>query len=190
MFMNAAVVFTQDTRSGVKDFFLVLGAVFLIALSGQIALPLPFTPVPIALQSHVCMLMAVLLGRRLGVVSVAAFLFLGAMGLPIFSMGGAGLPILMGPRGGYLMGYLAAVYVIEKIIERKHLTTPRQKILAMGVGNLVIYLFGLAQLSLFVGIERVMMLGMLPFLAGDLFKLFLSYRLLKKYDPSSDSQAA
>src|SRR5205085_2579754 len=99
--------------------FLVLGATLLIALSGQISIPLPFTPVPLALQGHVCLLMAALLDRRLGSLSVALFLFLGALGLPIFSLGGAGLPILLGPRGGYLIGYLLAAWEVETLIKRK-----------------------------------------------------------------------
>jgi biotin transport system substrate-specific component len=85
----------------------------------------------------------------------------------------------LGPRGGYLIGYLLATWTAAAIIEKKRLPTPQLKTLAMGVGTLVIYACGLPQLALFVGAERVIMLGMLPFLAGDLVKLFINYRVLK-----------
>ena len=175
--MTAAI--RTESHSGLKNLLLVLGATFLIALSGQVSIPLPFTPVPLALQSSVCLLMAALLGRRLGTISVALFLVMGAFGLPVFSLGASGIPHLLGPRGGYLIGYLLATWVTAAIIERKRLPTPQLKTLAMGVGTLVIYACGLPQLALFVGAERVMMLGMLPFLAGDLVKLFINYRVLK-----------
>lgn len=180
--MNTAVIQAQS-HSGLKSLFLVMGATLLIALSGQISILLPFTPVPIALQSHVCLLMAALLGRRLGSVSVALFLMMGALGLPVFSLGGAGLPILLGPRGGYLIGYLLATWITGTMIERKRFSTahptPAFKTMAMGVGTVVIYACGLPQLALFVGASQVFLLGMLPFLAGDLVKLFISYRLMK-----------
>lgn len=173
-----------ENRAGLKQLWLVLGATFLIALSGQISIPLPFTPVPLTLQVHVCLLMAALLGRRLGTLSVAFFLLLGAMGLPVFSMGGAGWPILLGPRGGYLVGYLAGAWMTGTLIRPS--STARFKALAMGVGNLVVYACGLPQLALFVGAERVFMLGMLPFLAGDLIKLFISYRLVSRSSEVSE----
>jgi biotin transport system substrate-specific component len=163
--------------------FLVCCASLLIALSGRVAIPLPFTPVPIALQPHMCLLMGALLGRRQAVAAVALFLGLGACGLPVFSQGLGGFAMFLGPRGGYLMGYLAAVWVVGFLIEKKQLFSPRQKTLAMGLGNLVIYACALPQLSLFIGVERVFLLGMAPFLVGDLIKLFAAYRLLKDTIP-------
>jgi biotin transport system substrate-specific component len=177
--MNSTAIIQAENHSGLKNLLLVLGVTFLIALSGRISIPLPFTPVPIAIQNHVCLLTAVLLGRRLGTLSISLFLLMGALGLPVFAMGGAGLPILLGPRGGYLIGYLLAAWVTATLIEKRQLSSPRLKTLAMGLGNLVIYACGLPQLAIFVGVEKVMLLGMVPFLAGDLIKLFISYRFIK-----------
>jgi biotin transport system substrate-specific component len=177
--MNSVAAVRVENHTGLKNVLLVMGATLLIALSGQVSFPLPFTPVPLALQGSMCLLMAALLGRRLGMISVGLFLFMGAIGFPVFSLGGAGLPILLGPRGGYLIGYLLGTWVTATIIERQRLSSPRLKTLAMGAGNLVIYACGLPQLALFVGAERVILLGMLPFLAGDLLKLFIGYRVLK-----------
>lgn len=169
----------SQPASWVRNFFLVCTATLMIILSGRIAIPLFFTPIPLALQPHVCLLMGILLGRRLGSISVALFLLLGALDLPVYSQGLGGFSVLLGPRGGYLIGYLLATWVTGYVIEKKQLSSPRLKTIAMGIGNLVIYLCGLPQLALFVGIEKVFLLGMLPFLAGDLLKLFIAYRLMK-----------
>lgn len=165
--------------SWIRSLFLVCAATFVIILSGRIAIPLFFTPIPIVLQSHVCLMMGILLGRRLGSISVALFLMLGALDFPVFSQGLGGLAVLLGPRGGYLVGYLVATWVTTYLIEQKRLSSPQLKTIAMGVGNLVIYLCGLPQLALFVGVEKAFLLGMAPFLAGDLIKLFMAYRLMK-----------
>lgn len=178
--MTTYVAAQTESRAGLRSVFIVIGAALFIALSGTIALPLAFTPVPLVLQSHVCLLMGAVLGRRLGTYAVALFLFMGAVGLPVFALGGAGLSILLGPRGGYLVGYLLATWVTGMIVERRQLASPRLKVLAMGIGNGVIFACGLPQLALFIGAAKVFLLGMLPFLAGDLLKLFICYRVLKR----------
>src|SRR3990167_8264369 len=101
-----SIAIRLENKSFLKQALLVIGATLLIVLSGRISIPLPFTPVPIALQSHVCLLMGVLLGRKMAVASVILFLVMGAAGLPVFSLGAAGFTHLLGPRGGYLIGYL------------------------------------------------------------------------------------
>ena len=175
-----SIAIRLENKSFLKQALLVIGATLLIVLSGRISIPLPFTPVPIALQSHVCLLMGVLLGRKMAVASVILFLVMGAAGLPVFSLGAAGFTHLLGPRGGYLIGYLLGTWAVATLIERRRLWSPREKTLAMGLGTLLIYACGLPQLALFVGAERVIMLGMVPFLAGDLIKLFISYRMVKR----------
>ena len=175
-----SIAIRLENKSFLKQVVLVVGATLLIVLSGRISIPLPFTPVPIALQSHVCLLMGVLLGRKMAVASVILFLVMGAAGLPVFSLGDAGFTHLLGPRGGYLIGYLLGTWAVATLIERRRLWSPREKTLAMGLGTLLIYACGLPQLALFVGAERVIMLGMVPFLAGDLIKLFISYRMVKR----------
>lgn len=177
--MKASVMTFWQSQEWMKNLALVCGGAILIMLSGQVAIPLPFTPVPLALQPHICLLMSVLLGKRLGVASVALFLAIGALGMPVFSQGFSGLAVFLGPRGGYLMGYLAAAWITGFFIEQKNLSSPRLKTVAMGLGNLVIYACGLPQLALFVGAGKVFLLGMAPFVLGDLVKLFFAYRLIK-----------
>jgi biotin transport system substrate-specific component len=160
---------------------MVFGGSVLIALFANVAIPLPFSPVPIALQGHVCLLLGALLGSRLVAITVLTYLLQGALGLPVFALGKAGFPILLGPTGGYLIGYVLGAWLTGYLIERSGSKSLQQAMLAMAIGNLAIYLCGLSQLSLFVGIERVFFIGMLPFIIGDCLKLFGASRVLKAF---------
>ena len=171
----------DDRISWMRSLLLVIGGSFLIALFARISIPLPFSPVPIALQGHICLLLGALLGSRKGSLAVLAYIAQGAMGLPVFALGKAGIAVLLGPTGGYLMGYLAATWVTGYLIERSVSKSLRGAMVAMTLGNLVIYLCGLSQLALFVGVQRVFFLGMLPFLIGDGLKLILAYQALKLF---------
>lgn len=170
-------VFTQDKSSPFLSLLAILGGSVLISLFAQISIPLPFTPVPITTQSLMVILLGVLLGRK-AVYSVMAYLMQGAFGLPVFAGGLSGAAYLLGPTGGYLISYLLATYVIGAMLERKERTS-LNVFYAMGVGSLIIYLLGAARLACFVGIEKSLLLGVLPFLPGDLLKIFVGIRILK-----------
>lgn len=173
-----SIGFTQE-RSWVRDFLMVLGGSMLIAIFANVAIRLPFTPVPIALQAHVCLLLGALFGSRLGAMTVLTYLLQGALGLPVFALGSAGFSVFLRPTGGYLVGYVLGAWLTGYLIERSGSKSLQQAVLAMAIGNLAIYLCGLSQLSLFVGIERVFFLGMLPFIIGDCLKLFAASHMLK-----------
>jgi biotin transport system substrate-specific component len=160
-----------------RDILLVLGASFLICLSGKIAIPLWFTPVPIATQNSVILILAALLGSRRGAAATFLFLFQGAMGLPVFSTSATGFAYFFGPTGGYLIGYLIASFVVGYIAERNKTLT--QGFLAMAVGNLVIYVCGASYLATFVGSAKAFTLGIAPFLLGDLLKIIAGLNILK-----------
>jgi biotin transport system substrate-specific component len=185
MFKQAALPFFEMTpemrqdRSWIRNLILVIGGSFLIALFARIAVPLPFSPVPITLQGHLCLMFGVLFGSRIGALVVLTYLFQGALGMPVFAFGKAGIPMLLGPTGGYLIGYVLGTWMTGYLVERSGSKNLRQACLAMVIGNLLIYLCGLSQLSLFVGTERVFLLGMLPFLLGDCLKLCMAHRVLK-----------
>lgn len=172
--------FALRSNSWVHSLFQVVAGSFLIALFARISLPLPFSPVPIAFAGQSCLLLGVLLGRRCGTLAVLTYIVQGLMGLPVFALGRAGIGVLLGPTGGYLIGYLLGAWIAGHLVERSSWQNFRGAMLAMIAGTLAIYLCGLPQLSLFVGIERVFYAGMLPFLIGDTFKIFVSYHLLKR----------
>ena len=170
---------TARDRSWVQEAALVLGASVIIALFAPIAIYLPFSPVPIATQAQVILLLSCFLGSKRASLAVMTFLFQGAAGLPVFASGKAGLLVLAGPSGGYLLGYLAAAFVTGYVVERMKERTPTKIFGAMSLGTLVIYLFGLPWLSRFVGWQGAFVLGMAPFLIGDVLKLILATRVLK-----------
>lgn len=151
---------------------------FALALCAQVSIKLPFTPVPISLAPHVAIFLGAFLGRKLGTMAVIAYLIQGAIGLPVFSGGSFGFAHLLGPTGGYLLGYAAAAfatgYFVEKSKHQLHTS------LALIGGNLVIYAIGVPYLSNFIGLKMSLTLGCLPFLIGDALKLVVINSLFKK----------
>jgi len=159
-----------------KDIATMLFASLLIALFTNCRIFLPFSPVPIALQAHVILTLAVVLGSRKATLATLSWLGQGLMGLPVFSGGVFGLAALAGPTGGYLLGFVAAAFLTGWIMERSAQKTIKTAFLAMLAGNIVIYLFGMAHLSLLVGLKTSFLIGVLPFILGDFIKLSVAAR--------------
>ncbi|MCO1599896.1 biotin transporter BioY [Desulfosporosinus nitroreducens] len=134
---------------------------------------IPMQPVPITLQTLFTGLAGVLLGGYAGALSQVVYVLLGVIGLPVFSGGKAGLGTLIGPTGGYLIGFIVAAYVIGKMVEAKKEPGLAWLGLSLVVGNLVIYTLGVAQLSLVahLSIPKALLAGVVPFLVGDVLKL-------------------
>lgn len=160
------------------DVALIVGGSLFIALSAQVAIPLPFSPVPVTGQTLAVPLIGALLGSRRGGLSLLAYLAEGALGLPVFAGGTAGLARLMGPTGGYLVGFVPAAFLTGLLAERGWDRQVRTTLLAMFLGNVAIYALGLLWLARFVGGERVLASGLLPFIPGDLLKLILATMFL------------
>ncbi len=142
----------------------------LTAVGAFIAIPIG--PVPIVLQNMFVYLAGLLLGGRWGLASVGVYLLAGATGLPVFAGGLGGMGRFVGPTGGYLIGYLPAVYLIGTIAQRKY---PRMvaDVLAMICGTLVLYAFGVLWLKVVSGMSltKTLAMGMYPFLIGDAIKI-------------------
>jgi len=134
---------------------------------------IPLQPVPISLQTLFCSLAGILLGGYTGALSQVVYIMLGIIGLPVFAGGKAGLGTLLGPTGGYLIGFIAAAFVIGKIMEARREAGLIWIILALLMGNLVIYALGMLQLSLVAHLSLIksLLVGVMPFLPGDLLKL-------------------
>jgi biotin transport system substrate-specific component len=132
---------------------------------------IPIGPVPIVLANFFVILAGALLGSTWGAASVGIFLFLGLIGLPVFSQGG-GVAALVGPTGGYLFGYLIAAFVTGVVSEHGR-SKPLLDIAALTAGSVVIYLVGLPwlKLTLHLSWTKALMVGVLPFLIGDAFKV-------------------
>ncbi len=157
----------------------VLGS---IALWVSAKIQVPFYPVPMTMQTFMVLAIGMAFGPRLGMATIALYLTEGALGLPVFAgtpEKGLGLAYMMGTTGGYLMGYLFAAgavgYLAERGFDRNVVTTA----VAMLVGNVIIYAFGLAWLGSVVGWDKpVLEWGLTPFLLGDAAKLGLAAALL------------
>jgi len=158
-----------------KDVLLVLSFILLTAISAK--LKIEIGPVPITGQTLVVLLSGALLGAKRGALSQIFYLLGGLVGIPWFSRGG-GIAYLMSPTFGYIVGFVLAAYIVGFLYERGFDRKIENAILAMLVGNLLIYLPGLFWLARFVGWEKVLAVGLYPFIVGDLIKLFLAGLIL------------
>jgi biotin transport system substrate-specific component len=135
-------------------------------------LAIPIGPVPIVLQNMFVFLAGLLLGGRWGLASVGVYLLAGACGLPVFAGGLGGISRFIGPTGGYLIGYLPAVFLIGTMSQKAN---PQiiSDVLAMICGTLVLYACGVSWLKIATGMSaaKALALGMYPFLIGDALKI-------------------
>lgn len=159
----------------ILEILMILTGTALTALLAQVRLPLPFSPVPITGQTFAVLLVGATLGANRGASSMVLYLAFGLIGLPIFAGGGHGIAYLTGATGGYLVGFIAAAYLIGRLAERGLGRNFRTSLIPFLLGNLVIYAFGVLWLSNYVGgIQEAISLGMMPFLVGDSIKLMLA----------------
>jgi biotin transport system substrate-specific component len=155
----------------VRDILLVIGGSLCVAGMAQIRIALPFTPVPITGQTFAVLLVGASLGARRGTASLVLYLIQGLLGLPFFAGGASGLAYLLGPTGGYLVGFVAAACLVGLLAARGLDRRIPTALLAFLAGEIVIYFCGVAWLSVFLGIPRAISAGFLPFLIGDVIKL-------------------
>lgn len=154
-------------------------------LGAYLRIYLPLTPVPITLQTFFVLLSGAVLGRRLGAISQAGYIILGSLGLPIFAGATGGILYLLGPTGGYLIGFMAASYIVGVMISMKKELTFGWTILAMLTGLVVVYLLGASWLSFVTksNFSQTFVLGILPFIPGAVLKLLAAaiifYRFLQ-----------
>jgi biotin transport system substrate-specific component len=181
---------------------LVLAGIGILAASGWLSVP--FYPVPLTMQTLAVLLIGGALGPAMGVSSVVGYLALGAAGAPVFHGGLGGAIVLAGPTGGYLVGFIPAVFVMGWAAHLAGRRVPgaqtraavrRMVVLAAGalLASAVIYLIGVPWLALAggLGLHRAVAVGLVPFLLGDLLKaavavgaVYLGGRALSQRRPS------
>ncbi len=183
--MTLADAVLPGRRGLSRDIILVLAFAALMPLLARIAVPLPFTPVPITGQTFGVLLAGALLGPRRGALALLVYLAEGLAGLPVFAGGAsawspsrAGVPVIVGPSAGYLLSYPLAAFAVGFLAARGWDRRFWRAVAAMLVGEVVIYLVGLPWLGAYVGMERAVPLGLLPFVPGDVLKLLLAATLL------------
>jgi biotin transport system substrate-specific component len=159
---------------------LVLGGAGLVALCAQISIALPFTPVPITLQTMAVLLVGGSLGALRGAASLCTYVLAGIVGLHVFAQGDSGWSVVTGPTGGYLVGMIVAAAVVGALAEARWDREFRSSVSAMLTGSVAIYACGLGWLAhdLHTGLEKTLELGLYPFVVGDLAKLYVAGALL------------
>ena len=152
----------------------IVGFAAAVAAASQIAIPLPWTPVPITLQPLLVILAGMWLGPVAGAASMTLYLAAGAVGLPVFTpIGAPGIARFLGPTGGYLIAYPAAAFIAGTFAVRANTFGGRW--LAAVAGIAVIYFGGIAQLSLLSGsVARAVQVGVAPFALFDVVKAFVA----------------
>jgi biotin transport system substrate-specific component len=161
-----------------------IGVIFFVlatALGAYVRIPVTGSPVPITLQTFFVMLSGAVLGRRLGSFSQFCYLVLGAAGLPIFQGYSFGASYLLGPTGGYIVGFLFAAYLIGRMTK-----TPDRGsafvIASFTAASLVIYAFGISWLIFLyrISIRKAFSVGVLPFITGDILKVLFAAFIYSK----------
>ena len=163
----------------------IIGFAVVLAAASQVAVPLPFTPVPLTLQPLVVVLAGLTLGPVAGAISMALYLAAGAAGLPVFApMGAPGIARFFGPTGGYLIAYPAAAFVAGVLARRSPTLLGRW--LAAVFGIAVIFIGGITQLAVLTGsVSRAIALGMTPFALLDLVKALVAAAIAGRLAPRS-----
>ncbi len=160
-----------------REAALVTGGAVFVGLSAQIAIPLPFTPVPLTLQTFAVILTAAALGSRRGVLSMLVYAVVGVVGVPWFAEASSGFSA---PSFGYIVGFIAAAAVVGRIAESGATRSPWRTAGLMIVGNAIIYAFGVMWLKVAIDVSLpvAISLGLVPFLVGDALKIAAAAGLL------------
>ncbi|MDD5496167.1 MAG: biotin transporter BioY [Candidatus Omnitrophica bacterium] len=158
-----------------KNICAVIGVLFFMAattLGAYVRIPLQGSPVPITLQTFFVILSGAVLGRRFGTYSQFGYVALGMSGLPLFQGVGAGMAYLMGPTGGYLMGFILASYLIGRMINTGG-SGMKNIMISFIAGDLLIHSLGTLWLICIyrIDVARALSIGMFAFIPGEIVKI-------------------
>jgi biotin transport system substrate-specific component len=166
----------ERISSRLRDAALVTLGALLIYLCSRVYIVLPYTPVPITGQTFGVLLVGGALGSRRGVASVGLYVLIGLVGVPFFAEHKSGIATILGPTGGYIVGFILAGWIVGRLAE---LGWDRRLVGALGamaIGNLAIYLVGVPWLMAVTNLSfaQAIQEGVVPFLVGDVIKLLLA----------------
>ena len=154
----------------------VLGSA-LLAVSAKVQVP--FWPVPMTMQTMVVILLGMAYGSRLAAATVALYLVEGLAGLPVFAGAAAGPAYMAGPTGGYLAGFLLAAGFTGWLAERGWDRTPVKALAALTLGHALVFVPGVAWLSVLFGFEKAVAVGLAPFWAATILKTALGAAIMQ-----------
>jgi len=152
----------------------------LTAVGAYIMIPLP--PVPITMQTLFVSLAGALLGGYLGALSQVVYILLGVIGLPVFAGGKAGFGVLIGPTGGYLIGFVIGAFIIGKLTSLRREPGLLWLMGAMAAGISIVYTLGIIQLMIVAKLSfvKAISVGLLPPLPGDIIKIVIASLICRK----------
>ena len=164
------VLFKQ--RNVFLDMFMILCSIAFLGLMANIRIPL--WPVPITMQTFGVFLIAFFFGSRKGFLAILAYILAGLLGIGVFAGYKSGIAVFLGPTAGYIIGFLFMVLVVGLMIEKGYGRSKSSVLFCMLVGEIILYIFGLTGLWLYLGnvsFIKVLMLGFVPFIIGDVLKI-------------------
>lgn len=165
----------MKTKITIKEMTKLSLCIALLSISSYIVIPLPFTPIMITGQTIAVNLIGLILNPIHSAICISVFILLGVGGLPIFAGGNSGLGTLLGPTGGFLIGFLLAVVAIG-CLKGKKINLYRYLIVTIFVGMPITYFLGAAYMSYLLKITYVkaLQIGVIPFILGDIIKAILA----------------
>ena len=170
-----SVLSTYNVNTYIKNISLVLFGTLLLALSSKVQVP--FWPVPMTMQTFIVFIIGMAYGWRLAFFTLVAYLFEGALGLPVFAKGG-GLLYLTGPTAGYLYGMTIAAGAIGAFAELGYNNSYFKSLISLLIGTFIIFLFGVGYLGSVIGYDKALAGGLYPFIPSEFFKISLAVVLI------------
>lgn len=175
--------FTKQNTSFLSSLLQVVGGSGLIALCSQIKILLPFTIVPLTLQTLAILLIGASLGSKKGACAVLLYFGEIFIGLPVLAGGISNPLIFLGPKGGYVLGFLVQAYLMGWVLEKTTFSRP----LALIVGGVIACTaqmsLGVLVLAQYVGWNHVWMMGLFPFIPGEIIKICALIPISSRKEP-------
>lgn len=152
----------------------------ILCILSPIAIPLPFSIVPISCATFAVYLCAGVLGHKLGTISVIIYILLGMVGVPVFAGWSAGVGVVVGPSGGYVIGYLIISFCTGFFISKAN-GNIFFTVLGMIIGTIGCYGIGTVWLGmqLDLGVKEALLAGVIPFILGDIIKIIIATIIIK-----------
>ncbi|MCM8758130.1 MAG: biotin transporter BioY [Candidatus Omnitrophica bacterium] len=172
------------TSKVISRIILVCFSVISISLSSYVRIPLPFSPVPITLQTLFVLLTAALLREKLATLTIFIYLMLGIAGFPVFTFNSS-IFYLFGPTAGYLIGFLLSSFLVGRVLSYFKKIDFFSAFFSLFLGEIIILSLGTIWLkvSLALDFKKALILGAIPFIPLDLFKLWIAVKLFLKLNP-------
>lgn len=175
-------------KTKVETFLLAFAGSLFLALTAQIIIPLPYTPVPITGQTFGVLLIGALLGSGTGSLATVLYLLQACLGAPVLAGAVGGAAAVVGPTGGYIVGFVFSAYLTGKLFEAGWNSSFHQTVISLTLGTAVIFAFGLAWLAVFTPVNFLLAAGLFPFLPGAVVKIFLAATVIQSSQTYSNPE--